>query len=498
MESLQNLFALPPEGEWVRFLLFLVTLAGVVGVAQVLQKKLNLSKEVARKSVHILTGVLVFFAPRMFVSALPLLLLAVIFIVVNALAIRSGLLDGIGATKRKSYGTVYYPLSFLILVAVLWSRNPEIVSLSILTLALGDAAAGIVGTAIRRPTVFRLTSDKKSIEGSLAMFIVSSATLYGGMKVLSGTSHFPDFFLLTVAVSCSIIATCWEAISSRGLDNLSVPLSVAFVLWYFLTPSAMRDYSQFTLGISLGIFMAIGSYYARFLAASGAVATFLLASLMFGVGGWKWTIPIVVFFVLSSALSKVGKTRKKSVESYQEKSSTRDYAQVAANGGVAGVLMVLQYLIPSYDFYPLYLGSIAAVTADTWGTEIGILSRQRPFLITSFKTVEAGTNGGITWIGLGGGIVGAAMIVLSAWTWIEIPSHGFAIAAAGVLASLVDSLLGATVQGEYQCMICGAVTEKKFHCQPDTKGSLVKGYSWLNNDAVNLVCGVVGGLLMLL
>ena len=164
MEIVQNLLAMPPEPEWWRFLYFLLGLSAIVGVAQILQKKLGLSKEVARKSVYIFTGVLIFFAPRMFVSALPLLLLAVIFMLVNALAIRFGLLDGVNITSRKSYGTIYYPLSFFILVAILWYRSPEIVSLSMLTLVLGDAAAGIVGTAARRPTIFRLTSDKKSVE----------------------------------------------------------------------------------------------------------------------------------------------------------------------------------------------------------------------------------------------------------------------------------------------------------------------------------------------
>ena len=329
------------------------------------------------------------------------------------------------------------------------------------------------------------------------MFLVSSVSLYVGMKFLSLTSQYPDFFLLTVAVSCGVIATSWEALCSRGIDNLSIPLSVAFVLWYFFTPSVMRDYSQFTLGISLGIFIAVGSYYARFLAASGCVATFLLASLMYGLGGWKWTVPIVVFFVLSSILSGIGKKRKKEFGSLFEKTSTRDYAQVAANGGIAGVLMILQYLGPSYNFYPLYLGSVAAVTADTWGTELGILSRSRPFLLTSLKSVNPGTNGGVSWLGLLAGMLGAGLISASAFYWTGDLRLCFWIVAAGVGASLVDSLLGATIQGEYQCMICGEVTEKKFHCQPDTKGSLVKGFSWMNNDAVNFACAIVGGLMMM-
>src|SRR5208283_4704858 len=67
-------------------------------------------------------------------------------------------------------GTVYYPLSFLILVLLCWDTLPQIISISILILGLSDAAAAIVGENLSSPHVYYLTSDKKSLEGSAAMF----------------------------------------------------------------------------------------------------------------------------------------------------------------------------------------------------------------------------------------------------------------------------------------------------------------------------------------
>ena len=53
-----------------------------------------------------------------------------------------------------------------------------------------------------------------------------------------------------------------------------------------------------------------------------------------------------------------------------------------------------------------------------------------------------------------------------------------------LLGSYIDSLLGATMQGKYKCIKCHKAVEKKVHCDKETK--LVKGYSFINNDAVNL------------
>ena len=249
---------------------------------------------------------------------------------------------------------------------------------------------------------------------------------------------------------------------------------------------------QLLLAIVFGLFVAVLSYVVRFLTASGALATFLLAVLVLGLGGWQWTVPILTFFVASSVLSKVGGSRKAQFDLLFEKSSRRDWGQVLANGGVAGILVILSSMNPLYDLYPLYLGAVAAVTADTWGTEIGLLSKGATVSLPTFKPVDRGTSGGVSEIGLLGGILGAVAIALSGYYWYADDQTAIVVVIAGAVGSLVDSVLGGTMQGQYRCAVCGKLTERRFHCRQ--AASRVRGLAWMNNDVVNGACSLAGAL----
>jgi uncharacterized protein (TIGR00297 family) len=261
---------------------------------------------------------------------------------------------------------------------------------------------------------------------------------------------------------------------------------------YFLLPSVHQDVQQYTIGIGLAIGIAVVSFYARFLSASGSVATFILASLIFGVGGWKWTVPILLFFLLSSVLSRVGKSRKKEHEEFFAKSTTRDHVQVAANGSVAGILVVLCYFFPEYDWYLFYLGAVAAVTADTWGTEIGLLVKRKTISVLTLNAVAPGTSGGVSFVGFIGGVVGAATIALAGILWEISWQHAILVMTAGVVGSVGDSILGASVQSRYRCVVCGKPTERSEHCGQPTE--LTGGVEWISNDVVNLFAAVSGAL----
>lgn len=241
-----------------------------------------------------------------------------------------------------------------------------------------------------------------------------------------------------------------------------------------------------------GLLVAVLSYRVKFLTISGSIATFFLAIIIFGVGGWQWAIPIIVFFFLSSLLSKYGNKRKSEYESLFEKSSTRDWGQVVANGGVAATLVVLSAAFPVYDLYPLYLGALAAATADTWGTEIGILARGRTVSVLTFRPVKSGTSGGISESGTFGGAAGAAVIALAGYPWYTDLHTSLIVILAGIAGSLADSFIGATVQAQYECSICGKTTERTTHCSQPTR--LSRGLGWIGNDVVNGFCTLAGAM----
>ena len=256
----------------------------------------------------------------------------------------------------------------------------------------------------------------------------------------------------------------------------------------------MRPFSlsQALIGLTFAVLLVFFSFRFRFLTIGGAIASAVMGTVIFGLGGLPWAVPLLIFFFSSSLLSH----RKNNVDigSMFEKTATRDAWQVLANGGVGGILVVLQFLVTSDKYYLAYLGSIAAVTADTWGTEVGMFTKGKTFLITTFQPVPQGTSGGVSILGTALSISGAFLIALSGWWWLgEFSTGRFAqVAVAGVVGSLLDSILGATVQAQYKCSQCGRVTERLMHCNART--GMFRGFRWFTNDRVNGICAGAGAL----
>lgn len=491
-----TLFLPPTPFEWVLFFCVFFGLGSFVAASEFIRARLNGSPEITRKLVHVVTGVLICFAPRIFTSGIPPMLLAASFMVINFGAIRFGLLKGMHGTNRVSFGTVYYPFSFFMLVLLAWDSAPYIITISILVLALGDAAAAIVGEHRPHPHMYALTSDKKSVEGSAAMFLVTFAVLLAGLHWVVPSEITLPMPSAVIAASIALFVTAWEAISSQGSDNLTVPLSAGFALDYFLTPLPHHIPAQFVTGLVLALAIVLLSYRFRFLSASGAAATFILATIIFGIGGWMWTVPIVTFFILSSMLSKLSGRTKREAELLFEKSGRRDAGQVAANGGVAGAVIVFWYMFPQWDsLYAAYVGALAAAAADTWGTEIGTLLGKQPRSIVSLEKVPPGTSGGVSMAGLAAGVLGALVVGMSAAAVFNEPQKYQALLtgalAGGLCGTITDSMLGATLQARYRCVCCCKHTERPVHCEKPAVPA--GGISWITNDLVNWACAAAGG-----
>lgn len=247
-------------------------------------------------------------------------------------------------------------------------------------------------------------------------------------------------------------------------------------------------------------------YWRRSLSASGVVGAILVGTLIFGLGGWIWGLLLITFFVSSSWLSHYRHAAKEAVAANFAKGGRRDLGQALANGGLGALLAVAYAIAPRPLFFAAFLGVMGAVNADTWATELGVLSRVRPRLITSGEEVAAGTSGGISWLGIGASVAGALLIgalasaltqassLLSGRAWkLEAVSYPLLAVLGGVAGSLFDSLLGATVQGIYFCDYCEKQTEVTLHrCGHPTR--LIRGRPWLTNDLVNLAASAVGGL----
>jgi uncharacterized protein (TIGR00297 family) len=251
-----------------------------------------------------------------------------------------------------------------------------------------------------------------------------------------------------------------------------------------------RRQSRACLALALGGLVAGLGWWRRALSADGALVAALVGASTYGFGGLPASLSLIAFFVTGSALS-----RRRSVPGEVEaaKGHRRDAIQVLANGGIAAAALTAS----SIGWRPgraAALGALAAATADTWASEIGVRSKTPPRSIVTGQRVPPGSSGGVTplgWAAAGGG----ALLVGGVWaasgrlrpSWLALALL------AGLSGTLADSLAGATIQAAYRCDACGARAETPDpHCSQPPR--LVRGRTGVTNDVVNVIGTLAGGL----
>jgi uncharacterized protein (TIGR00297 family) len=258
--------------------------------------------------------------------------------------------------------------------------------------------------------------------------------------------------------------------------------------------------NQLAIAFVLSALVVALAYWRGSLSGSGAAGALVIGTLTFGMGGWQWGVLLVIFFVSSSILSHYKEGEKKRAAEKFAKGHRRDIGQVIANGGLGACIAMLSAFVPDNVVPPsawffLFLGVMATVTADTWATELGTLSKRPPRLITTGRVVEVGTSGGISPYGTAVSFLGGLLIGLTAGliTDYSILVASLAGAVGGLLGSLVDSLLGATIQRIYYSEARKKETERRYE-NDGTPNRPMRGWAWINNDMVNLIASIVGGL----
>jgi len=259
------------------------------------------------------------------------------------------------------------------------------------------------------------------------------------------------------------------------------------------------------LGAAVAGGVALAARRTRALAIDGALAA-TAVGIACAAAGWDWAAALIVFFLLASMWSRIGREGKEvRTAGVLSKGGERDAVQVVANGGLfaacaigcvvtqqcsgvsspttnGGWLKVWQFLAA---------GALAAASGDTWATELGTLWGGIPRSIVTGRRVEPGTSGGVTVIGTIGGALGAAAIAATVWILGWGPRVASAAVAGGVGGMGVDSLLGATLQGRRWCGACNVSTERTVHtCGVPSHAA--GGLEWLDNDGVNAL-STLGG-----
>jgi uncharacterized protein (TIGR00297 family) len=237
---------------------------------------------------------------------------------------------------------------------------------------------------------------------------------------------------------------------------------------------------------------------------SVSISGFLSMLIVSSVFIWKGGIaPLIILFAMFASASLL--TRYK--HSYKEvltgailkKNGPRDFIQAISNLGVAFFCFLFYTQLNEEVYLLALLSSVASSNADSWASEIGVLSKKKPIMITTFKTCEPGISGGITLMGTMAGIAGSIFIaflsvLLKPYMSIslEVIPLFLMITVVGIVGLLLDSIFGATIQLTYK-------DEKGEETENPLPGRLKsRGIQWINNDMVNFLSSLGAALVAVL
>jgi uncharacterized protein (TIGR00297 family) len=233
------------------------------------------------------------------------------------------------------------------------------------------------------------------------------------------------------------------------------------------------------LAVVLAAGFAAAGWRAGALSGTGALAATFVGTAILTGAGWPGAAVLGAFFVSSSVVSRV---RPAAPTVGDAKGDRRDHWQVLANGGPAALGALLARDHPTLALWTT-TASLAAAAADTWATSIGAWSRSMPRHLLTRRPVPPGTSGGITPYGCLGAAAGA-LLVAGTGVLVGHDPRLWAFAAIGFGGMIVDSALGAAVQGRFRCVACGEPSEWQVHgCGAVTIHE--GGWRWLDNDGVN-------------
>ncbi len=253
------------------------------------------------------------------------------------------------------------------------------------------------------------------------------------------------------------------------------------------------------VGILISSLVAGLAYLKRSLILDGFLTATLLGTIIYSFGGITIWAVLIAFFISSSLLTKLHEKKEKS------DSKGRNYIQVLSNGVVATLFSILYYFFRLDILMLAAVVSIATSNSDTWASEIGILSKGKTFHIVNWKIVPKGVSGAVSGLGtiaslLGAFFIGVVFVLLygtqNGFNLEILLYYGFIVTLGGFIGCMIDSYLGALLQAKYRGIDSGKITEKKW--LPNEKVVLASGLAIINNDAVNLLSGLLSAILTVL
>ncbi|MCL5005084.1 MAG: DUF92 domain-containing protein [Acidobacteria bacterium] len=347
-------------------------------------------------------------------------------------------------------GILAYPISVLALI-LLFGRCMEVVAAAWAIMALGDGLASVVGVSWRGPAV--PWNRSKTWSGFLAFIVAGSL----GSFVLARwvAPSLPELKTLILCIATAIVGAVVETIPIALDDNFSVPLicgafmfCASLIEWSAVQSNLPYLGRRILLALAINGVFALGALGMRMVNRSGAALGFLLGIMVYMGYGYKSFLILLTFFFVGSVATRLGYAKKAARGHAEGRGGARSWREATANT-LAGAFFAILVITTHYQaaFLVALVAAFAEAAGDTTSSEIGQWLTGRAYLITTFKPVPAGENGGVSVVGSLAGLSATVLIVVVGYALGLVQPVTAAVAlGAGIVGNLLDSVLGATIE----------------------------------------------------
>ena len=377
------------------------------------------TNELLRKSLHIGFG-LVAFALKWMTWEVAAAVCCVA--IIGNFSLLHRLVGRAVARDERGYdaGIVLYPVAVLLLI-VMFRNELHFAAIGWTLLAFGDGFATLAGMARRRSLPW---NPDKSWQGFIAFLLAGGASSFAVAYWLG--YHNPTAILLA-----TIAAAIAETLPLRIDDNLTVPFaaSIALIIADIQVIESYSVWPHTPTWLIVNAVLAILGYAMRSVSFSGAISGYLLGAILILGAGWPMYVALLAFFIIGTAATKLGYSRKARAGLAQEGGGRRGFSHAFSNVGVAAICAIavsrlarsVHASTTEIELLPMFMGiaALATAAADTTASEIGQLIGRRAFLPLTLKRVPVGTEGAISIEGTLAGLIAGFLVALAGAASVE-------------------------------------------------------------------------------
>ena len=207
-----------------------VYIFGIIGLAELLRKLRGYTSGFTRKVIHIGVGMMSWALVYLFTSPWPFIIMCLLFAGLLYLDYKFELVPSMASADKSNKGTIYFPLAAAAGVFVFWTQPPLMVA-SLMPLTWGDGLAPVVGKAYGRRAYF-VASHMRTLEGSAGFFVFGLLFTWLALWLVPGPPTISPAVALLPALVITLCTTLVEAVSIKGIDNLTIT-AVAILILYF-------------------------------------------------------------------------------------------------------------------------------------------------------------------------------------------------------------------------------------------------------------------------